>query len=400
MTADLQSPPRTARGPVNAAERALAPDLARGAMLLLIALANSAGVFLAAGPGLEPNPEGAERVYNFLMVELVHARAFPLFALMFGYGLVQLARRQAASGASEGQVRSVLLRRNGWLIVFGALHGLLLYSGDFLGAYGLIGIAFTLVLLQRSDKVHRFAPWYLAVGLAYVAALAFMAFASFAPGDASAPVSAFPSVLADTYWASLVERAAEWPAHTLMLLPMILMVWVGAWAGRRRLLEEAGRHLRLLGWAAAGGFAIAVAAGMPMALLSAGYLSVDEETAGLVKMLYETAGFFGGIAYGAVFGLVAHALTRRGRLGPVTTAVSALGQRSLSGYLFQSVAWMVLAMPFTLALGERFGSPLIVSGVCAVAVWLVTVAASDLMRRLGYRGPAETLLRRLTYGKR
>ncbi|THV27141.1 DUF418 domain-containing protein [Glycomyces paridis] len=372
-------------------------------MLLLIALANAAGVFLASAPGVEANPQGAERLYNLLMVELVHARAFPLFALMFGYGLVQLARRQESSGANPRQVRSVLLRRNAWLVAFGAAHGLLLYSGDFLGAYGLIGIAFTLILLQRSDKVHRFAPWYLAIGLAYVAVLAFLALGSLAsaPGGAAVPLTPFPSVLADSYPASLAERAAEWPVHTLTLLPMILMVWVGAWAGRRRLLEEPGRHLRLLGWTAAGGLAIAVTAGLPMALLAGGYLDVGEDAAAPVKMLYETSGFFGGVGYAALFGLAAHALTRRGRRpGALVTAVGALGQRSLSGYLFQSVAWMVLAMPFTLALGERTGSPLVLSGVCAVAVWLVTVAASEAMRRGGHRGPAETLLRRLTYGRR
>jgi uncharacterized membrane protein YeiB len=33
-------------------------------------------------------------------------------------------------------------------------------------------------------------------------------------------------------------------------------------------------------------------------------------------------------------------------------------------------------------------------GVAALT-WLVSVAAADLMRRRGYRGPAESLLRRL-----
>ncbi|MCD0443446.1 DUF418 domain-containing protein [Glycomyces sp. A-F 0318] len=403
MTADLQSPPRVARGPVQAAERALAPDLARGAMLLFIALANAAGYFLASAPGVATDPRGLERYYNFLMVEFVHARAFPLFAIMFGYGLVQLARRQERAGAAPRQVRSVLLRRNAWLLAFGAVHGLLLYSGDFLGAYGLIGIAFTLLLLQRSDKVHRFAPWYLAVGLVYVLVLAAMALAALGSGAGGAAVSVtpFPSVEAATYADSVRERLAEWPAHTLTLLAMILMVWVGSWAARHRVLEEPARHLRLLGWAAAGGLAIAVTAGLPMALHAGGFVAVGADAAGPVRMLYETSGFFGGVGYVALFGLLAHALTRRGAgPGPVAKAVSALGQRSLTGYLFQSVAWLFLAMPFTLALDERVGSPLLVSGACAAAVWLVSVAGAELMRRKGLRGPAETLLRRLVYGRR
>jgi uncharacterized protein len=34
----------------------------------------------------------------------------------------------------------------------------------------------------------------------------------------------------------------------------------------------------------------------------------------------------------------------------------------------------------------------------AVGVWLATVVGADAMERAGRRGPAEVLLRRLTYG--
>jgi uncharacterized membrane protein YeiB len=372
-------------------------------MLLLIALANSAGYFLASAPGVAVNAQGFERVHNFLLVELVHARAFPLFALMFGYGLVQLARRQERSGSDPRQVRGVLLRRGFALLAFGAVHGVLLYSGDFLGAYGLIGIVFTLVLLQRSDRVHRCAPWYLAVGGAYVLVLGIVVAVGLADGGSGAavPVSPFPSAEAGSYLASLAERAAEWPVHTLTLLPMILMVWVGAWAARHRVLEAPHEHLRLLRWTAVGGLAVSLTAGLPMALFSAGALGVDEGTAGSVRMLYETSGFFGGLGYAAVFGLIAHAIGRRGRRpGPVLVAVTALGQRSLTGYLFQSVAWIVLAAPFALGLAERAESPLLVSGLCAVLVWVATAVAADAMRRRGHRGPAEVLLRRLVYARK
>ena len=74
MTADLRTPPpRAERGPVRATERALAPDLARGAMLVFIALANAAGYFLASTPGVETNPQGFERYFNVFMVEFENA---------------------------------------------------------------------------------------------------------------------------------------------------------------------------------------------------------------------------------------------------------------------------------------------------------------------------------------
>ncbi|MEK8107146.1 hypothetical protein NKG94_22005 [Micromonospora sp. M12] len=49
----------------------------------------------------------------------------------------------------------MLLRRNFWLVVFGFAHAALLYYGDFLGAYGIVGIVMTVLLLRRGEKVHR-----------------------------------------------------------------------------------------------------------------------------------------------------------------------------------------------------------------------------------------------------
>jgi uncharacterized membrane protein YeiB len=78
-------------------------------------------------------------------------------------------------------------------------------------------------------------------------------------------------------------------------------------------------------------------------------------------------------------------------------AISALGQRSMSGYLFQSVSWMVLLAPFTLNLGDRLGNTAFTAAGAAIVVWTISVIAAYQMNKHSYRGPAETLLRRLTY---
>ncbi|MEU5567872.1 DUF418 domain-containing protein [Micromonospora musae] len=407
MTVDVQA--RTeerAAPPVSGGRRILAPDLARGAMLLLIALANATGVFLASTPGVDTTPHGPERVWNVFLFLFVHARALPLFALMFGYGLVQFARHQDEAGRPPGKVRALLLRRNAWLFAFGLAHGVLLYSGDVLGAYGLIGIAFTVLLLRRGDRVHRLAPGYLILAALYVlglAALVLHGLATGSGGAAGVPTSDFPSVTEPSYGASLGARVGEWPATVLSMLPMILFIWIGAWAARRRLLDEPARHRRLLRRGATVGLTVAVLGGLPMGLLAGGFLHVDADTAGYAKMLYETAGFFGGIGYGCLFGLLAlrvssWSATSRRQL-PVT-ALAALGRRSLSGYLVQSVAWLVLASPYALALGDRLGSPTFVAAGSALLVWLGTLVGAYLMHRRARRGPAEILLRRLAYGRR
>ncbi|WP_240778042.1 DUF418 domain-containing protein [Nonomuraea basaltis] len=369
-------------------------------MLLIIALANVAGVVFAGEPGLDATPEGADRGLNLLLFELVHARGYPVFAVMFGYGIVQLARRQDASGATPKQVRSVLIRRNLWLVVFGFAHAALLNYGDFLGAYGIVGLVMTLVLLRRGDKFHRIVLvlWALAaVEILVLGAIVVSRILGGQGGSAPLPVGHVDSLTAPGYVASMLDRLGEWPMHTLTVLPFIIITWLGMWAARRRVLEEPTRHKTLLTWAAVLGLGVAIAGGLPAALVSAGWLHVNESAASMMLMLHGASGLFAGPGYVAVFGLIAMRVTRP---GPVVGALSALGQRSLSGYLFQSVAWLVLLAPFTLALGDRFNSPTVTGLIIAVAVWLATVLTAHLLDKRKQAGPAEIVLRRLTYGPR
>ncbi|HIW62162.1 MAG TPA: DUF418 domain-containing protein [Candidatus Stackebrandtia excrementipullorum] len=396
--------PQAVRGAVTRKERALAPDLARGMMLLIVALAHSACAFFLTTPGAKQQPEGLESLYNVFLFTCVHARGNPLFAIMFGYALVQMAQRQESAGAGPRQVRAVLLRRNAWLFVIGAAHGILLFDGDILGAYGIIGVGFALLAIRRSDRFIRVAGLgYLGFSLLYVVVLAVMATLGLPGGSgrsAPLPLADNLSYAADGYPASMIVRLAEWPMVTLVFLPLFLYTFIGAWAARHRLLEEPEKHRTLLRRGAIVGLGISITGGLPMGLYAAGFLAVDADAATRVKMLYEVSGFFGGIGYGCLFGLIAIRLSGRTVHGTVVTAITALGQRSLSGYLAQSVFWLVLGTPFLLDLSKTVTANGFLVGVVGVAVWLFTVVVAYVMHQLSYRGPAELLLRRLTYGKR
>lgn len=387
MTSAILETPRP--GPVRRTERALAPDLTRGAMLLFIALANAANFAFAGQPGLDGTPHGLQRVVNFLMSTLVDSRAYPVFAIMFGYGLVQMSRRQRAAGADD---RRILLRRNIALIGFGLVHGTLLYFGDFLGAYGIVGVLCTWLLLRRGDRFHRLILWLWALQTLDAAVVAAITIARVHAGHAVLTNSPNPSLAASSYGASVLDRLAEWPVHTATVIPFIVIVWLGIWAARRRLLEEPGAHRTLLRRAAAGGLAISIVGGLPYALVSAGWLHVDAGSVHLMSLLHDITGEYGGVGYVALFGLLAARLTGPGRSARLVGPVVALGQRSLSGYLFQSVCWITLFSPWALHLGGTWWAL-----AAAVAVWTVSCAAAQRMSAAGYRGPAEILLRRIVY---
>lgn len=160
-----QPPPAT-----GAPARALAPDLARGVMLLLIAIANSAwylwghpGGFTSAHP-----TDGSQwdRIARAIIAITIDGRVYPMFALLFAYGMVQFARSRAARGIQPRDIRRMLKRRHLAMLLLGFLHAALLFGGDILGAYAVLGLIFVPLLFEAKVKTLKLVLWIL---LAYAA---------------------------------------------------------------------------------------------------------------------------------------------------------------------------------------------------------------------------------------
>lgn len=379
-------------GAVAVRDRALAPDVARGAMLLLIALAN-AHVWIFDRPvGMRGYPRdlvGVDRVVAALQLIFVDGRAYPLFALLFGYGITQLAARRAAAGASPDAAVRIVRRRGWWMVLIGLLHGVLLWAGDIVGAYGLLAVLLAGVLV-------RGAPGTLAgvaVGGTVFATLIFGGAALPPPtGGAVLPSMAQPNPLIAT-----AIRAVEWLGIGVAasVLGVFGAVALGALAARRRLLDDPERHRALLRRLAVAGLGTAVVGGLPLALAVAGVWAPSLPALLLCGTLHAASGYAGGVGYAALFGLLATRAAEES--GPVLRALRDCGQRSLSCYLAQSVAFAALLPAWTLGLGGD--APLWLVSLVALGVWLVIVLVAALSARAGVRGPAEVLLRRLTYGR-
>ncbi|WP_306369174.1 DUF418 domain-containing protein [Nocardiopsis sp. CC223A] len=383
--------------------RSPAPDLARGFMLLFIALVN-AGFFLTAPDTVRTL---ADQAVTFVQLTLVNGRAIPLFALLFGYGAVMIMRRVRASGGGWVQAR-ILLRRRGWvLLALGAVHGALLLPVDILGAYGLALLLFVGLVRARDVTL-----WWTTAVLAALSVAAHVAWALSIPpnsgngGDGGSGAAA-PSLLEPSFIAASAERFNEWILYTpvTMLLKAMPLIVLGIWAGHRRLLEEPGKHRPLLRSAAAWGLGIGVLSGLPDAVVAAGWASSDPRPSGMLVVLHDLGGWAGGIGWAALIALFTVRREHRPAVsgehgpvahhaGPVVTAVAAVGERSLSGYLLQSLVFTAVFAPYGLGLGASLGTA--AAAAVAIATWLVSVAAAEALRRTGRRGPAEVLMRRLT----
>ncbi|MFJ8716523.1 DUF418 domain-containing protein [Streptomyces violaceus] len=406
------------RGAVRPGERALAPDLARGIMLLGIVLSNTAFHLWAArrGPsGWQPvDGSWLDHAVQFTMIIVLDLRVYPLFAFLFGYGMTQLYLRQTAAGTDPRDAARILRRRSLWLIVIGLTHATLLMAGDIIGFYGVLSLVLGLAFLRRGERALK---WWIWIGVALIVLVsAGPALSALLRGE----LGTFGDAEADPGFTAYASQEGNWLTATgnrlqtglfvtFVAAPLTLvgggyiLFLLGFWAARRRILEEPGRHRTPLRLTAVLGIAVGWLGALPAALAHIGVLHVPDDMqseSGALTVLRDITGNAAGLGYVAAVALFAHWwTTRRPRRGATAVdAVTSVGKRSLSCYLAHSLLFAPVLAAWGLGLGKHLGSATM--ALFAFAVWLVTVAGAYALERAGRRGPAETVLRRLMYGRR
>jgi uncharacterized membrane protein YeiB len=376
--------------------RMLAPDLARGFMLLLIALAHAP--LLITGPEtatyderLRPGAGLADQLANLGLTLFVFSRSFPLFAALLGYGLVLVIESRRRRGEPDHEIRALVRRRGRWMLVFGLGMALLVTPVEILGAYGLITVLLAGVLI-RDDRALRTAIMILA-GIALLASVALGFMLSAGPGEQT-----YGAALGHLGYApaDLIFRLISWLMAVIIntaLFPVALAVLVGVWAARRRLLEEPDRNLGLLRRIVAVGLPVSILGAVPLALINAGLWPAAHGW--WAQAAHVITGLAGGFAYAAIFGLIGRRVSPTARW---TRPLAAVGQRSLTSYIVMEAALILLSSTAFLGLGAGIGPA--GASVIAVVAWLIAAVLANLLRLANRPGPAEWLLRRLVNRRR
>jgi uncharacterized protein len=396
----MESPPcpvpGTAEQQHNSGARLADVDALRGFALFGILMVNitfMASAYRGAGledPGLGgPLNEAARR----LVTVFFEAKFFLLFSFLFGYSFtlqIDSAERRGARFTPR------FLRRLSGLFVIGALHAVILFPGDILTLYAVLG----LILLALRHIRPRTAVWTAGALLGLTAVgYALLAFALDQAGGGGVSSSA-GSAAARVTEALRGGPASVIHAHLDQLPDMaILLIFfqapsalaaflLGLAAGRRRALANTDRHqrfLRRLQWA---GFTVGLLGGIVYADASLNHsgsayqvlaLGLDVITAPLLAA-----------GYAATVLRIAHG--RRG--GAVVAALAPAGRMSLTNYLGQSLVCTLLFTGFGAALVGRVAP----AGVAAIAMALFAAQAVVCrwwMRHHAY-GPLEWLLRAWT----
>ena len=389
------------------------PDVARGFMLLLISLANITfwtGVARVSAPN-----DAADTAWLWVRTLLVDARSYPLFAMLFGFGLATMVNRRIASGTQSYlqslpgveagreptaqeeawareqatvDARRLVRRRGLWMVLFGAAHAVL-FSGDVIAAYGLVAVIFAGWLARKHWK--RAAVLCAVVVVACVVITFVIESFMTSQGAASATdMHAGAGESATTLLSYVSHGVTSW-AVNLSTTPISLVVpamFLGARLADTDIIAHPERHRRLLTVVSLGGLGIGAVGGIGVAQWATG---------GSLNLwavpLHQVAGMVGACGWLALLALYAGGPRPDGRLTGLRRLASNVGRRSMTAYLSQTFLFAIifLALPaltgMELHLGEAWAAGI------AVAVWLVTVGLCAVLERGGHAGPFETLLR-------
>src|SRR5271165_6992973 len=138
--------------PVADAERSSSIDILRGTALLGIALMNIvfSGRPMAAdfNPKVSGGSTGPNLVAFFVQYVLFDGKMRGLFSMMFGASTYLLIGRLDGRGAGL-KAAEIFYRRILWLMLFGIVHAYLIWHGDILYPYALLGLVLLPLLRVR-----------------------------------------------------------------------------------------------------------------------------------------------------------------------------------------------------------------------------------------------------------
>ena len=396
-------------GPIDSSERSALLDSLRGWALLGILAANMVafvGFSFLDQAGRAATIGGfLDDVAELLIEWLIVGKFYSIFSLLFGIGFaIQLGRlEQRGEGASR------YLRRLAVLFLIGLAHLLLLWIGDIVALYALMG---AVLLLFRRQTDRALIGWAIALWSIPIAWSALIHFGgvnlaqpifdaglrTLSAAGIDVNVGPFEYYRDTGFLAALAFRPGEALirlsdfVYQLRFAKVLGMFLIGLWVGRRAIYAKLDQSRGLLRRVAIWGFSI----GLPVSFGKAVLAMWPGEPVPLVEFAAEVAYVVGtptlALGYAAGFALLW--TSRREWLGWSAPA----GRMALTNYLMQTILQSLIFYGWGLGLSGTLG--LIFVFPVSAALFALQVAYSRWWLARFRFGPVEWLWRSLTYGKR
>lgn len=394
--------------PTAAKQRHVFLDALRGFALLGVCLANYPEFSLYT---FQPDDVAAsmpsapiDRIVKFLMYFFVDGKFYTLFSLLFGIGFSIIISHAAERGANGFKI---FYRRMLILALIGCTHLMLIWSGDILLLYALLGMLLPLFRNMSDKRIMAIALALLAVPVIVDAATEYAGIflAQFpydqwwhAAGEYGITEENFGTWLRDARGYGDVsaflmqgawERMYEFVDGNRYFKVMGLFL-IGFTAGRHKIYAHLAEHKNLFSRIAKAGLIVGVPASLAYA-----YCGLHHQPYGKAcqSFLYLISVYPMSFSYAALLALfcVNH------RNLKIWKIFAAPGRMALTNYIGQSIIGIFLFYGIGFGLGASLG--LTATELIAFAVFSFQIAFSIAWLKIFRFGPLEWIWRMLTYGK-
>ncbi|RIW13620.1 DUF418 domain-containing protein [Algoriphagus lacus] len=400
--------------PIQANERADILDILRGFALLGIALANygtlSQYFFISQETRLALPTANVDQWLNGINTIFINGKFYSLFSLLFGVGFAIVFSRNTARGQNGV---SVFYRRLGVLALFGLIHCLLIWDGDILFFYAVVG-SFLPLFRNVSDKNLLLVALVLIFSPLLFDAVKVVSDGNWSMGnliighlqkiDQSLGITdenVGTWLQVNSSYKDLLQWNSSgflWGWHLRLdsnRIPKVLaMFLIGLYVGRNGLFLKPEKNKKLLQKLQVAGLTIGISAGLASLWFEHDNQRLPE-AGGLWDTLFHALNVAPlSIAYAATLALwYLNPKTKK-----ILLTLRPVGRMALTNYIMQAVFGIIIFYGIGFGLGSDLGPAYYMP--IAIAVFSFQIIYSHLWFRHFTYGPLEWIWRQLTYGKR
>jgi uncharacterized protein len=349
----------------------------------------------------------ADHATHFLVHFFIEGKFYSIFSFLFGFGFaLQIGRAE-----ERGDLKASLFKRRlFWLLVIGLLHAYLLWAGDILSVYAVMGFLLILFRKKTNNALLKWAFALLAVPiLTYL--LLYVLFVAFVPPDAVAKLNAAQI----DFWSASVKKVQQGSYLQIltgfnlnyivgryaslileMRLPKLLaMFLLGCYAYRRGFFQDLSSHRPFIRRVLIYGLILGLVGNAAFATLAGAEAVFPPSPAGIAGVVSYA---FGVPALALFFIALVATLWQKTAWRRLLAWLAPVGRMALTNYLLQTVICVLIFYGYGFGQFGRFGAR--TATLIALAIFLFQILMSAFWLKYFSYGPMEWIWRRLSYRQR
>ncbi len=395
--------------PISLPERLEILDVLRGLAVCGILIGNMQWF---SGYGMMPPAVAqasplADQVTHFLVHFFVEGKFYSIFSFLFGFGFaLQIARAE-----ERGDLKASLFKRRlFWLLAIGLVHAYLLWAGDIVSIYAVMGFLLIMFRKKTNRALLKWAFILLVIPiLTYI--LLYILFVTFVPPGTAAKVDAaqlnfWNETVKSVPQSSYLQILTGYNLNLIvgrylglffdMRLPKLLaMFLLGFYAYRRGFFQNLSRHQPFIRRILVYGLILGLVGNIAFAALAGKEAVFPPSPAGIAGVISYA---FGVPALALFYIALVATLWQKAAWRRLLAFLAPVGRMALTNYLLQTVICVLIFYGYGFGQFGRVGAR--GATLIALAIFLFQVLMSALWLKYFSYGPMEWIWRQLTYRQR